>query len=461
MAGPFLGLNMASQSLRNFQRAIDTAGHNIANVNTRGYSRQAVDFSTLPSLNYWSNGRKSVGQGALISSINRIRDTYLDSSMNNALSQQGKFGTLAANLKKVDGIYGEPSDTGISQALDRFFNAWSGLGSNPSGTAERAEVQLSGQVLTDRVRGRYADFSNLAANQTVQINSTVAQINNLGDQIASLNKQIQTALASNGVPNDLMDQRDLALADLSKLVNVTKETFPDGSYAVYTAGFTLVQGGTSREFPSNFNAAAGTFTDGSITYTVKSGSLAGHLGGLNESQAQMANLDQLANELRTQFNTVHATGTNALGNTGVNFFNDVLVPPQTGAIDFSLSVEVKADPKAIAIGLTGDPGDGSLAHLFAGMRDTVQTGLAGRSFGQFFNDIVSKVATDGNYYASAEATETGVVTQIGEQQQAVSGVSIDDEMANLMKMQRSYQAAARALSLFDQVTEDLIGILRR
>lgn len=461
MAGPFLGINMASQSLRNFQRAIDTAGHNIANMNTRGYTRQTVDFSTLPSLNYYSNGTHQLGQGALISSINRIRDGYLDTSLNNALSQHSKYGTLAANLKRIDGIYGEPSDAGISQALDRFFNSWSGLGSNPSGGAERAEVQLSGQVLTDRIRNRYGDLSNLAANQTVQINSTVAQINNLGEQIASLNKQIQTALASGGSPNDLMDQRDLAFSDLSKLTNVSKEVFPDGGYAVYASGFTLVQGGASRTFPSSFDAAAGTFTDGTVTYNIRGGSLAGHLGGLNETQNQLTNLDNLANELRTQVNATHITGTNALGNTGVNFFNDVLVPPQTGAIDFNLSVEVKADPNAIAAGLTGDPGDGSLAHLFAGMRDATQAALGSKSFSQFFTDIVSKVASDGNYYTNATATETAVVAQITEQQQAVSGVSIDDEMANMMKLQRSYQAAARALTVFDQVTEDLIGMLRR
>lgn len=461
MSGPFLGINMASQSLRNFQRAIDTAGHNIANVNTRGYTRQTVDFTTMPSLHYYSNGTHYLGQGSLISSINRIRDGYLDTSLNNATSQQSKYNTLATNLRRIDQIYGEPSDTGISQALDRFFNSWSGLGSNPSGTAERAEVQLSGQVLTDRIRSRYADLSNLASNQTLQINSTVAQINNLGGQIATLNRQITTALASGGSPNDLMDQRDLAIADLSKLTNISKETFPDGSYAVYASGFTLVQGSAARTFPSTFDEAAGTFTDGTVTYNIRGGSLAGHLGGLNETKSQMTNLDNLANELRTQVNTTHMTGTNALGNTGVNFFNDVLVPPQTGAIDFNLSVEVKSDPNAIAAGLTGDAGDGSLAHLFAGMRDSAQVALGGRSFTKFFTDIVSKVANDGNYYQNAADTESAVMTQISEQQQAISGVSVDDEMANLMKLQRSYQAAARALTLFDQVTEDLIGMLRR
>ncbi len=459
MAGPFLGISMASQALRNFQRAIDTAGHNIANVNTQGYSRQAVDFGTLPSLNFYSSGWKTVGQGSIVTNINRIRDAYLEKSYNNAQSQSSRYGTLADGLKKIDAIYGEPSDTGISQAMDRFFNSWSGLGSNPSGTAERAEVRLSGQVLTDRVRNRFADLNTLEANQQTQINSTIDQINGLGQRIAELNKQITTALAANGTPNDLMDQRDLAVTDLSKLVNVTQETFPDGSYAVYTAGFTLVQGGASRPLPKAYDPATQTITDGALTYNIRGGSLSGLMSGLNETRAQKANLDALANELRTQVNTLHMAGVNPAGDTGIAFFNDTL--PQTGAVDIALSAEVQADPGAIASGMSGDAGDGSIARSLAELRDQSVVNLGTKSFSRYFSDIVTKVASDANYAGNAQETEQAVLAQVQNQRQAVSGVSIDDEMANLVKMQRSYQAAARALSLFDQVSEDLLSILRR
>lgn len=460
MAGPFLGMNMSSLSLRNYQRAMDTIGHNIANVNTRGYSRQTVDFSTMPPLNFFSQGWKSIGQGSILSSVNRIRDGYLDVSQNNALSQQGKYSSTATHLSRIDSIYGEPSDQGISQAMDRFFNSWSGLGSNPGDSAARAEVRLSGQILTDRIRNRFSDFQQLEATQTQQIQGTVSQINGLASQIASLNAQITQAAASNGSPNDLMDQRDLAMADLSKLVNVSKETFPDGSYAVYAAGHTLVQGDSVRPFPTSFDAAAGTFSDGAITYAIRGGALAGHLAGLNETQNQKANLDAMANEFRTQVNTLHASGINGAGSTGVNFFQDVLVPPQTGAVDFRLSDEVLASADAIAAGLTGEKGDGSIATALAEFRESANIALGNKSFRNFFTDIVSRVATDANYAANAADTETAVLGQIEQQLQAVSGVSLDDEMANLMKMQRSYQAAARALSMFDEMSRELINLGR-
>ncbi len=461
MSGPFLGINMASGALRNFQRAIDTAGHNIANVNTRGYSRQTVEYGTLPPLNFFNKGWKSVGQGSVITSVNRIRDQYLDLSLNNSQSQHGKYSSLATGLKRIDAIYGEPSDSGVSAALDKFFNAWSGLGSNPSDAAARAQVRMSGQVLTDRVRNRFQDLSVLQTRTQSEIQGTMDQINGLAQQIAALNTQITTAAASGGSPNDLMDQRDLALSDLSKLVNVTKENFPDGSYAVYASGFTLVQGSQAREFPNSYNATNGTVTDGVLTYTLKGGALAGQLASLKEVETQKGNLDTLANTLRTQINTPHMTGINAQGNTGIQFFNDVASGPQNGAIDFNLSADIQASPNAIAAGLTGEPGDGSLAAMFAGMRDSSQAALGNVSFGKFFQDAVTKVANDAAYSDSALETEEAIMSQISQQQQAVSGVSIDDEMANLMKLQRSYQAAARALTVFDQVTEDLIGMLRR
>lgn len=460
MAGPFLGLNMSRLSLSNYQRAIDTIGNNIANLNTRGYSRQTVDFGALPQLPFYSNGIKSIGQGAVITSVNRLRDVYLDRSHSAALSSQGKYSTLGTHLGRIDGIYGEPSDSGVSQALDRFFNSWSGLGSNPSDQAARTEVRLAGQVLTDRVRNKFGDLRNLQTSQTSQISDTIKQIDNLAQTIAQLNTQITTASAANGNPNSLMDQRDVAVEDLSKLVNLQRETFPDGSYAIYAAGFTLVQGGAARPFPTSYDAAAGTFTDGAITYNIRGGALAGHLAGLNETQNQMANLDNLANTLRTQVNTMHAGGVNALGNTGVNFFGDVLVPPQTGAVDFKLSTEVLASADAIAAGLTGDPGDGSIAQQLGAMRDTTQAALGNRTFSGFFTDIVGRLASDGNYAAAAADTESAVLAQVENQIQAVSGVNIDDEMANLVKMQRSYQAAARALSIFNEVSQELVNLGR-
>lgn len=461
MPGSFFGIGMASQALRGFQRALDTTGNNLANVNTEGYTRQTVEFGQNHPLPIFSSGTKFIGSGMHISSINRVRDGYLDQSFNASNGNHGKFNMLSQAVGQLERIYDEPSDQGISAALDQFFNAWSGLGSNPTDPAARAQVRFAGQNLADRIRGKYAQMSQLSEATATQLNGTVARIDDLAQTISALNKEIVFAQASGGTPNALMDQRDMALQELSGLVDVQKEVFPDGAYVIYAAGFRLVDQQTSYAFPPTFDVATGTFTDGVQTIKPKTGEVTGLLDSLREISGQMSNLDKLANELRSQINTAHRTGITGNGNTNINFFQEDISDPQSGAIDFDLSAEVKADSGDIAAGLTGAPADGGLARLFAEMRDTQQVNLGNDSFGDYFQGVVSDLGFDGAHFAAAVDTENSIMAQISEQRQAVSGVNLDEEMTNMLRFQRSYQAAAKALTIFDQVTEDLIGMLRR
>ncbi len=461
MAGPFLGINMASQTLRSMQRALDTTGHNIANVNTVGYSRQTVDFSTLAPLDFYNQGWHTAGQGVGISGINRIRDQYLDASARNASSNLGKYSTLATGLGRIDQIYGEPSNTGIANALDGFFNAWSSLASAPSDVASRAAVRNAGQTLTDRIRSTYAGMGAEKTRTQTEIAATFSQIDSIANEIAQLNADIKRYSVSGHQANDLMDRRDLAVQNLSSLVNVSVERFEDGSYAVYAAGATLVDSAGARGFAKTYDAAAGTVSDGTMTYRVTGGSLAGHLSSLNSMNNQMASLDRLANTLRTEVNVLHMTGTNALGQTGIQFFNGTNAPPQTGAIDFNLSTDVAASADGIAAGVTANPGDAGLALTFSKLRDVQIVGLSNQTFQGFYRSQINAVANEAAYYDMASETERSISTQIEQQQQSVMGVSIDDEMANMMRFQRSYQAAAKAMTIFDQVAEDLLAMVRR
>ncbi|MBS1707988.1 MAG: flagellar hook-associated protein FlgK [Armatimonadetes bacterium] len=461
MSSPFLGLSVASSALRAFQRALDTTGHNLANVNTAGYSRQSVDFSNIDPLAYFQNGWKFQGQGVFTGAVTRARDMFLDNSFQNASSDLSKFNSASSGMKAIDGIFNEPSADGIADGLGKLFDAFSALAANPSDPAARSQVQLAGQNLADRVRGRYSALMGQQANQQGSITTTIGQINSLAGQISALNKEISKYNSSSGPPNDMLDARDRAVDELSKLVDIKKYAQPDGSYTIYAAGSLLVDSGGARAFPANYDATTGTVSDASGTYTVRSGELAGQMTSLNQTKARMADLDTLANTLRTQINNVHSTGTNALGNTGVQFFNDVAAGPQTGAIDFDLSAAVKASPKAIAAGVSGAPGDGGLAQAISNMRDTNIAGLGNQTFGVFFQGVINVVASTAQFYSGKADTQTAVVQQVDNQRQAVSGVSMDDELANMQKLQRSYQAAAKALTIFDQVTQDTINMVNR
>ncbi len=461
MPGTFNGINVASNALRMFQRALDTTGNNIANVNTAGYSRQTVGFSTNDPLAFYCNGWRTLGQGMTISSISRIRDGYLDSRARSSAGDLSKYDTVATGLGQIEDICSVSADQGISAALDNFFNAWSGLGSNPSDTSQKVQVLNAGQTLADRVRGAYSQLTQLEGSTAQQVQTTINRINELGKNIADLNEEIRKYASSGNSPNDLLDQRDQAVLELSGLADTSVQTFSDGSYAVYVAGFTLTDSGGARTFPSTPGAQPGTFTDGSITYTPSSGKLAGLYQVSARIVTEKSQLDALANNLRNQFNTLHRTGNN---NAGIDFFNEGAVPPdatiQNGAATFDLSAAVKASSANVVTSATGLAGDGGLALAMSKLSETFTGMPGGKTFQSYYLDATDRLAHDIQYYKGHVDTQKAVDTQIKQQQQSVSGVSLDDEMADMMRFQRSYQAAAKTLTIMDQMTEDLIGMLR-
>ncbi len=463
MPNTFTGLTIASTALRNFQRALDTTGHNISNVNTPGYSRQRVNFSESTATTFYSGGGQlTLGTGSSITSLERIRDQFLDVRMRGTTSDQGRLGTLNNSLGQVQSVFTDVNGKGINDALSSFFTSWTNLAANPGQAASRLQVQAAGQTLTNQIRGTYGQLQTLQQQQTDAVHGTITDIQMLANKIADLNQQVRLSSSEGGSPNDLLDQRDQALLDLSKLTNVSANVFQDGTMVVNVSGFNLVDAQGANQFPtSSYDAASMTVSDGTHSYTIKGGQLAGLMQSQTSTSNYMAKLDNLANTLKTQINALHEGGINPLGNTGVQFFNDVTPPAtQTGAADFDLSAAVKADPNAIVTSVDGTSGDGGIALALSQLQDAKLAGLGNNTFGGFYTNLVAQVGSEVNVSATALDTQNSVAQQIDSQIQAVSGVSLDDEMSNMLQFQRSYQAAAKVLSIFDQVTQDVINMIK-
>jgi flagellar hook-associated protein 1 len=460
MPGAFHGINMASNALRSFQRALDVTGHNISNVNTVGYTRQTVEFADNDPTQFWvGGGVHALGNGVSISSVNRIRDAFLEQRKLQATGDTGKNLQMSDSLKNVQSLFLEPGGSGIADSMDKFFNAWSALASSPNEETARMQVQQAGTTLANRIRTTYAALESQDQYTTESITDTLAQVQNLSKQIADLNGQIRQKQAEGVEPNDLQDMRDTALRDLGQLVDIHTYEQPDGTVNVFMNQLTLVDSAGAVPTPMTFNTALGTISDGTGTYDVRSGKLRGLFESSEQIKAYQTNLDSLANEMRTQVNAVHTTGTNPLGNTGVRFFNDSA--PQTGAIDFDLDPAIIADAQAIVSSVTGDAGDGGLALSLSRMRDQAQAGLGNVTFSRAFDNMVADIGSKTQFWGAQVNTQQAMNEQLDTQIQAVSGVSLDDEMANMLRFQRSYQAAAKALTIFDQVAEDLINMIRR
>ena len=464
MPGAFSGIEMTSRALRAFQRALDVTGNNIANVNTSGYNRQVVDFAESTPITYWENGMRSMGTGVMVSSINQVRDAFLQSRVQSAMSSGNQFGTVASGLKEISGIFNEPSDQGISNALGKFFDSWTALGSNPTDSAARMQVQSAGKTLASRVRQTYAALSDATANTGNEITASLNQINDIAKQISNLNEQARQSLASGGSLSGVTDERDRLIGQLSELTNASVINNPDGTVSVNLSEFNLVDSAGAHDLPTNFDAATSTLVGWVSPIHVRSGKLAGLLSNSVNQTAARTMLDNLANSLRTQINALHTAGTNPNGTTGILFFNDVAVGnPQTGAIDFDLSAAVASDINNIAAG-TSNPykaGDGGLAQSIGKFRTSAIAALGSRSFEDFYKQYVTGIGTQSESFNQQADVQSAILKQVDSQIQAISGVNMDEEMANMLRFQRSYQAAAKALTIFDQTTDDLINMVRR
>jgi len=462
MPSPFHGIDLTSNALRAFQRALDVTGHNIANVNTPGYTRQTVQFSDTDPTLFYQGGVYSLGNGVRISSVNRIRDAFLAQRSLAAGADTGKFAEMANGMTNIQSLFLEPGGSGISDAMDKFFNAFSALASDPNEPTARLQVQQAGSTLANRIRNTYLDLKTQGQNTNDSIVDTLKQVQSLSKTIADLNGQIRQKQAEGATPNDLMDLRDQAVKQLGQLVDITTYDQPDGSVNVYMNQLTLVDSVGAVPTPMTYNTATNQISDGTGTFDVHSGRLRALFESAEQIKSYQGNLDTLANSLRTTINSIHTTGTNPLGNTGVKFFNDSTSPaPQTGAIDFDLDPAIAANAQAIATSVTGAAGDGGLALSISQLRDQANPLLGNVTFSRYFSNIVADVGTKAQYWSAQVNTQAAMNNQIDQQIQSVSGVSLDDEMANMLKFQRSYQAAAKALSIFDQTTQDLINMIQR
>lgn len=456
MPGSFYGINLAARSLRAFQHGLDVTGHNIANANTAGYTRQALDLNSLSGSRVYGVHPFSVGGGVDIGSVNRVRDQFLDARRQSAESQLTKSDTLQTTVGAIQGVLNEPGASGVSAALGKFFDAWSGLAGNASDSGTRIQVQQAGQTLVSRIKDAFVQIEQQASNNTGNVNLTLDRVDELAGQISTINVSIQEAFANGAMPNDLLDQRQQMINELDQLADVHTDDTANGGILISIGGFSLVDGAGSHAVPRGFDPVTSRLIDSNgHTFQISGGSLSAFMTSEARIKDAMTQLNTLANTLRTEVNTIHATGTNLLGGSGINFFNT-----GTGAGDLALDDKILADPKAISAGATGKPGDGGLALSLSALRDTKVVALGDRSFTTFYSEFASSVSREVGFYKNLVDTQTAVVQQIDKQIESISGVSVDDEMADMLKLQRSYQAAAKTLSIFDQITEDLINLVR-
>ena len=452
MGGSLLSsLLIASQALDVDQGAIDVSANNIANANTPGYSREVVDLSENTPVEM---GNLTYGTGVNLEQIQSIRDQVLSLQIAEQTAQQSGAQTELNALQQVEALFSNSSQ-GIGADLSAFFNSISQLSTDPSNAALRSAVITAAQNLAVSFNqtSQSLTTNQLTLNQSVS--ETVDQINTLTQQIAHINAQVGELQQLGKDPGGLEDQENQLINQLSQLTSVSETQTKEGLTLTTGNGTALVVGNQSYALQVQ-NGASGmqdVFSDGQdITSTIQGGILGGTIQVRDQDLPGLLNqLDTLAGQFATSFNTAQAAGFDLNGNPGQALFSVTAGPG--AAATFSLAT---TNPNAIAVSSDGSQGsNGNAANLMAVSTQALPSGDTPT------NSYAAIVSQSGILAQQAQAEVTASTTsinQLNNQLGAISGVSINEETTNLLNYQNAFSAAARVVSTVAQLTQTVLNM---
>jgi flagellar hook-associated protein 1 FlgK len=573
MAGIDNILQISRQALLANKRALEVISHNIANVNTEGYSRQQVIMGPTTPLDVQPG---PIGTGVEIKEIERIYDRFLGIQIIGEKQKLGKWEELNKVYALIENFFNETDDTtgGLTQLLSEFWNAWYDLANNPTGQSERVNVKIKAEALADALNQKISNLKQIQYDLDSSIKSGIEEVNLLTQQIASLNEKIVQIESGGGEALDYRDQRQSLIEELGEWLNITAVENSEGKMTIFTkGGLTLVDhidswNLTVKKDSSGFYAIQWVDSSGNendITSSITAGKLgawlemrdtnipelldqvnelaAGLIKEVNKTHSQgiglsafttltsdyavadpataLATVDSnlpfygeittgefqiwvyddtgavvdsktitinattTLNDLQASLNAVdgisaviNADNTltiTAEGNNSFGFANDtsnVLMAlgintffSGQDASDIRLNSVVETDPSMIATGLidpnTGDyaSGDNRNASLIAALQDKLTMADGSATFAEFYAQLVGYVGSKTEEASRNWETEEAFFTQLINNRESISGVSLDEEMANMVLFQQAYEAAAKLVNLADEMFQTLLQML--
>jgi len=497
MTSTFTSLETMRRALFTSQLSIQTTGHNIANAGTDGYSRQRVNLeTTLPYPSVGFNRPQipgQIGTGVQASTIERIRDSFVDTQVRQEMTKTGYWSARSDALSQMEDIMNEPTDQSLSTVIDQFWQSLQDLASNPdNNSGARSVVRQRGIAVAETFHYLSSSLAKVQDNLKTEIGVNIDKVNSLIRQINDINKQIAEVEPNGYSPNDLYDKRDQLVDELSQYVNVkviqekTGGNAPATAAGTYTiqliarndAGtssvFTLVDGKNLRVNPMkvDFSGTTPSLTvDGKIVTET-----GGNIQGLMESYTvdypnMLDRLNQMAYQLVTEFNKVHEQGDgidpDGTGTipTGIDFFTP-LASADNAASLISVSQDILDSVNNIAAAGKGmGSGDNTNAQALADvlantpMTFTMKNGDTYKgTFKSFLESTIGEMGVNAQSANRMKANCQTLQDTAEQRRQSISGVSIDEEMTNLIQFQHTYSAAARMTSIINEMLDTIIRL---
>lgn len=478
----FRGLEMAKQAIFTQQSALHTTGHNIANANTEGYTRQRVNFETTkPSPNASRNRQElpgQVGTGVKAGSIQRIRNQFLDVQFRGENSKFGYYETRNEALTRMENILNEPSDTGLSASMNQFWQSLQDLSVNPENAGARSVVLQRGKALAGTFNYLSDSLNKIRGDLKNQLEVTLKDANTMLVEIDKINQEVRNLETHGYTANDLYDKRDVLLDELSKIVpiQVTYDKQNTGA-GVATVSIvddtgneiaTLIDGETDTVHTFSETGIFSEVNNLEVVSDIKVGNTAisidqllstkGSLSGLIESQGYtldgenvegdypvfLSKLDAMAFEFAEAFNNLH----------GDDFFGfDGIMNNQNGAAS-ALKV-VLDDPTKINAG--SESGNGQNALDLANLLYEPLTDLDDSSMMDFYESVIGDLGVIAEHAKRMTDNTNVLKSQVEYQRMSVSAVSLDEELTNMLQFQHAYNAAARSMTATDELLDRIIN----
>ena len=471
MLGLYGTLNLGTRALLTQSQGLAVAGQNLANVNNPAYTRQRLLVQTTPTL---SSALGSQGTGVNAVAIQRIHDALLDRQIQGEASVSGFWSASQSALQSAQTNLGEALDSTTQNAngttsasgaqstlatdLDGLFNEFQNLAASPASLSQRGVLLTKAQNLAAQFNQTDGRLASLNGTLNDSVAAGVGQATELLKSVAQLNDQIRRAESgSNGSANDLRDLRQQKLETLAGLTNVETAEDPDGQVNVSIGGNLLVSGQQVLATLETYDAGDGqqlVRTSTGTDLTLAGGSIQGTIDTRDGALATLrGSLDALAKTLVTEVNTVHAAGYNLSGGTGADFF--------TGTTAGSIEVNAALMGNPALLQASGDPsaaGDNRTALALASLANRPLAALGGQtlaaSYARTVTGLGESLAT-----ANGQVTDQQLVSRMLQtQRSSVSGVSIDEEMTDLVKYQKAFQASARIISTIDELLNEVINM---
>lgn len=494
-----IGLYASVSGLLAAQRAVDVASHNIANAESEGFSRQRTATSTSVPLGVAAVG--NLGTGIKLDGVMRVRDELLDRQLRQEAATLGEMETRAASLGQIEELLGEPGEGSLSSRFAVYYESWNKVSTNPENTGFRLALREAAVNLAQTFNRLSRDIETYRSELDARANEMVADINTKTEQIGELNRQIIATLVQGQNPNDLQDQRDLIIEQLSRMIKVqVVPVASSGAVNLYVGGQPIVADRNSYPLSptlveSTTDIARITFENNGEKADIQGGALKALLDLRNvtlsgqaptaagQAKGLLRELDELADTLLRDTNTLHESGFGLDGSSGTPFFVRVSAfesfPGESAASNITLNpalldsfdqiagefrygylsiATASQEPSAPSSGQS----DNEQARLIAGRRFAKVLGapIANKTFEEHWQAAVLSVSFSTQSATRAAKTQETLLAAVKERRDMVSSVSTDEEMANVIRYQKAYAASARMISTIDEMLDILLSIKR-